>query len=300
MAHLIDSEPLMGQDKWLGGVLGSDGCVYGVPGHSKTVLRIDPKTDAVSTLLPTNGKPLIGKYKWLRGNLHPDGAIYCIPSHAPTVLKIDCTSDPPIITEMGGPHSGDWKWHGAVLSPYDNCIYGIPQFAETVLKIDPRTQEVSEIGGPFPGASPTGKHKWYGGLLAGDGCIYGVPQCADSVLKIDPATQRVSTLGKLAPNGWKWHGGVVGRDGCVYGIPSNADTVLKIDPFAQELVLIPFDYTPPRHRSAVDERNNRDGAGDDGSAENKGKYKYLGGVFCPADGCIYCCLLYTSPSPRDS
>ena len=49
VAHLIDSEPLMGQDKWLGGVLGSDGCVYGVPGHSKTVLRIDPKTDAVST-----------------------------------------------------------------------------------------------------------------------------------------------------------------------------------------------------------------------------------------------------------
>lgn len=52
-------------------------------------------------------------------------------------------------------------------------VAAIPQFAESVLKIDTRTQVVSEIGGPFPGASPTGKHKWYGGLLGGDGCIYG-------------------------------------------------------------------------------------------------------------------------------
>ena len=169
VAELLDAEPLMGRDKWLGGVLGSDGCVYGVPGHATTVLQIDPQTDAVRTL----GKPIKGKYKWLRGNLHPDGSIYCIPCHAPTILRIDCTTSPPVISEMGGPHPGEWKWHGGVLSPYDRCIYAIPQFAESVLKIDPQTQTTSEIGGPFPGASPTGKHKWYGGLLGGDGCIYG-------------------------------------------------------------------------------------------------------------------------------
>ena len=150
----------------------------------------------------------------------------CIPS-ARRPYQIDCTSDPPIITEMGGPHPGDWKWHGAVLSPYDNCIYGIPQFAESVLKIDPQTQTTSEIGGPFPGASPTGKHKWYGGLLGGDGCIYGIPQCATSVLKIDPFTQTATMMGSLEAGGWKWHGGVTGKDGCIYGIPANADSVLR-------------------------------------------------------------------------
>ena len=289
VAYLMDHAPLMGQDKWLGGVLGADGVIYGVPGHANRVLRIDPATGAVGLI----GPELPGQFKWLRAIAAPNGVSYCLPCHSDSVLKIDCNASPPAITTFGESvlkvdAPGPWKWHGGVLSPIDQCIYAIPQFAESVLKIDTATEQVSTIGGPFPGASPTGKHKWYGGLLAGDGCIYGVPQCADSVLKIDPATQRVSTLGKLAPNGWKWHGGVVGRDGCVYGIPSNADTVLKIDPFAQELVLIPFDYTPPRHRSAVDERNNRDGAGDDGGSENKGKYKYLGGVFCPADGCIYC------------
>ena len=169
VAELLNADPLAGRDKWLGGVLGADGCVYGVPGHAKTVLQIDPQTDAVRTL----GTPMDGKYKWLRGNLHPDGSIYCIPCHASTILRIDCTASPPVISEMGGPHPGKWKWHGGVLSPHDLCIYSIPQFAETVLKIDPQTQTTSEIGGPFPGASPTGKHKWYGGLLGGDGCIYG-------------------------------------------------------------------------------------------------------------------------------
>ena len=263
VAELLDAEPLPGRDKWLGGVLGSDGYVYGVPGHARTVLQIDPQTDTVRTL----GKLAHAKYKWLRGNLHPDGSIYCIPCHAPTILRIDCTASPPVISEMGGPHPGEWKWHGGVLSPYDRCIYGIPQFAETVLRIDPQTQTTSEIGGPFPGASPTGKHKWYGGLLGGDGCIYGVPQCASSVLKINPYTQEVTQIGKVEPGGWKWHGGVTGRDGCIYGIPANADTVLKIDPFSQEVTTIPFSYRC-HHRSDR-------------------KYKYLGGVLGP-DGRIYC------------
>ena len=261
-AHLLPSEPLAGQDKWLGGVLGADGCVYGVPGHARHVLQIDPANDAVRLI----GDPLVGKFKWLRGNAHPDGSIYCIPCHAETVLKIDCTTAPPTLSEIGGPLPGEWKWHGGVLSPHDGCIYGIPQFAETVLRIDPATQSTSEIGGPFPGASPTGKHKWYGGLLGGDGCIYGIPQCATSVLKIDPFTQTVTTIGKLAGGGWKWHGGVVGRDGCIYGIPSNADTVLKIDPFQQVVSEIPFTYRC-HHRT-------------------DNKYKYLGGVLGP-DGRIY-------------
>ena len=102
---------------------------------------------------------------------------------------------------------------------------------------------MTTLGGPFPGASPTGKHKWYGGLLGGDGCIYGIPQCAVSVIKIDPKNQQVSTIGKLPGGGWKWHGGVTGPDGCIYGIPANADTVLKIDPMTQEVMTLPFRYT---------------------------------------------------------
>ena len=122
---------------------------------------IEPKSGHVSKI----GPEFKGKYKWLRGVPAPDGAVYCLPCHAESVLRIDCTTAPPTITTIGAPLVGMWKWHGGVLSPYDQCIYAIPQFAESVLKIDTRSQTVSTIGGPFPGASPTGKHKWYATAL---------------------------------------------------------------------------------------------------------------------------------------
>ena len=210
-------DPIAGQDKFLGGVMGGNGMIYGVPGHAKRVLKIDPATQEVSLVGPV----LPGKYKWLRGVLAQDGNIYCIPCHAETVLRIDPRTDE--VTQLPGTHGplrGVWKWHGAVMDPVSGTIYGIPQFSEQVLKVVPATGEVSLIGGPFPGT-----HKWYGGLLGGDGCIYGIPQCAGSVIKINPRTEAVTTIGALE-GGYKWHGGNTAGGN---GIPCHADTVLKID-----------------------------------------------------------------------
>lgn len=40
---LHTNNPLAGQDKWLGGELSHrNGCLYGVPGSAKTILKIDP------------------------------------------------------------------------------------------------------------------------------------------------------------------------------------------------------------------------------------------------------------------
>ena len=36
-----------GKYKYLGGVLGADGCIYGIPSDADKVLRIDPRTQAV-------------------------------------------------------------------------------------------------------------------------------------------------------------------------------------------------------------------------------------------------------------
>ena len=176
-AYLMHPDaPLWGRDKWLGGVLGSDGNVYGVPGHSRHVLMIEPGTDRVSTI----GGPFEGKYKWLRGVTARDNCVYCIPCHAETVLKIDCNHSPPVMSEIGGEElkgSGEWKWHGGVLSPIDGCIYGIPQFSETVLKIDPATQAVTKIGQDFGGEN----RKWEGAALSPDGRIYATPAMANKV-----------------------------------------------------------------------------------------------------------------------
>lgn len=256
--------PLLGCEKYLGGLLGDDGRIYAIPGFARRVLRIDPSTGAVEYV----GPEFPGDYKWLRGVKCPkSGALYGLPCHADTVLKI-IPGDVPEITLVGAGQcgTGQWKWHGGVLSPLDGCIYCIPQFAERVLKIDPATDACELIGGPF-----IGRNKWYGGLMGTDGRIYGVPQNATSVLRIDPAVNggKCETFGAFPEGGWKWHGGCVGADGVIYGIPAHAQTVLKIEPGdAPRLSEIGGPLRTGRHRS-------------------DGKYKYLGGVL-GKDGNVYC------------
>ena len=258
-------DPIAGQDKFLGGVMGRNGMIYGVPGHAKRVLKIDPKTQEVSLVGPN----LPGKYKWLRGVLAQDGNIYCIPCHAEAVLKINPETDEvTLLPGTHGPLTGEWKWHGAVMDPDTGTIFGIPQFSEHVLKIVPDTGEVTLIGGPF-----RGRNKWYGGLLGGDGCIYGIPQNAGSVIKINPKTEACTTIGALQEGGWKWHGGNTARDGNIYAIPCHADSVLKID-CSPEAVMSGHQITTIG------------GAILAGKARPDGKYKYLGGVLGP-DGCVY-------------
>lgn len=49
-----------GQNKWYGGILGTDGCIYGMPYTATGVLRINPRNDSVQIL----GNYPSGGYKW--------------------------------------------------------------------------------------------------------------------------------------------------------------------------------------------------------------------------------------------
>ena len=245
--------PLLGQEKYLGGVLGDDGRIYAIPGHARRVLRIDPSSGVVDHIGPS----FEGHYKWLRG-VKVGGIIYGMPCHHGSVLRIDPATGH--VSTFGNCGDGEWKWHGGVVAG-DGSIYAMPQSAEAVLRIDPVKDAVSLVGGPFPG-----RNKWYGGLLGADGCIYGIPQNADSVLRIEPDLQRVTTIGALPAGGWKWHGGVV-SDGVIYSLPAHADTVLRIDTRTAEVSEIGGPLASGKHRT-------------------DGKYKYLGGVL-GRDGKIY-------------
>eukprot|EP00930_Biecheleria_cincta_P096328 TRINITY_DN8819_c0_g1_i2.p1 TRINITY_DN8819_c0_g1~~TRINITY_DN8819_c0_g1_i2.p1 ORF type:complete len:426 (-),score=72.08 TRINITY_DN8819_c0_g1_i2:66-1343(-) len=269
--EVLGTEPLMGQDKWLGGVASLDGkYIYGVPGKSKRVLRIELATGKVDLI----GGPFEGPFKWLRGAECPaDGCLYCMPSNADTVLCIDPSTQE--MKTLGGPLLGDWKWHGGNLGN-DGNIYGIPANAEQVLKVDTKTKEVSFFGRHFEG-----RQKWYGGLKSTTGAIYGIPQNASRVLKIVPETGETTTIGPdLGEGGWKYHGGVIAGDGSlIYGIPCNADSVLKIDSKTDTVTTIGSNLKSGRHRD------------DD-------KYKYLGGgvgadgkvYFFPSDAERVCCV----------
>ena len=99
VTRLFCDEPLLGQDKWLGGELSHrNGCIYGVPGSARDILKIEPCTGADSGAAVVTRVPLPqgscksslsnNRFKWLRGIEAPDGCIYAIPSNALQVLKI--------------------------------------------------------------------------------------------------------------------------------------------------------------------------------------------------------------------
>jgi hypothetical protein len=113
-ATLIGGQ-LRGRDKWLGGTLHSDGCIYGVPGSVKTVLKIDPRTDEVTNEQEAKHIPCSqkgGKFKWLRGAMTDEtGDMFGIPSNADVVFRINRAGE---VSMLGDRIPGCWKWHGEI------------------------------------------------------------------------------------------------------------------------------------------------------------------------------------------
>ena len=117
---------LSGGGKWAGGVLAPNGCIYGIPRNSTTVLKIDPSTDTATTF-----GSLSGSDKWMGGVLAPNGCVYGMPHSSAAVLKIDPSTD---TATTFGSLSGTNKWIGGVLA-MNGCIYGVPFDSTTVLKL---------------------------------------------------------------------------------------------------------------------------------------------------------------------
>lgn len=158
-APAVVRDSMQGRYKWLGGCVGADGAVYGVPSDSSCILRVDPATDAVTTF--GHGAVPGEKNKWQGGVLAADGCVYCIPSDACSVLRID--TNPGVFDGAeGAPLRGD----------------------------EPAAYAAVSLIGDLPAT----KDKWQGGFLGTDGAIYGIPECADRVLKVVPATGEVLQL----------------------------------------------------------------------------------------------------------
>lgn len=148
--------------QWLGGCIGADGCIYGIPSDSTSILKIDPFTDHVTTF----GRVSPQKNKWQGAVLSPiDGCIYCIPSNAEYVLQINTTAaDNSVSGTLGSPSMDRSK-----LKKH---------------KFDNDNERVRLLGGNLSSM----KDKFQGGFLGRDGNIYCIPENAERVLKITPAS----------------------------------------------------------------------------------------------------------------
>ena len=139
--------PLSQSNKWYGGILGDDNCIYGVPYAASGVLCIDANTDTVELI----GEEQFGvqQYNWHGGIKHPtNGKIYCFPAHNSHVLTIDSS-----------------------LSSEDSSV-----------SLEDRLALLEIHRAPYDNDDVT-RYKWLGGSLGADGNIYGMPSDASSILK---------------------------------------------------------------------------------------------------------------------
>ena len=221
---------LIGTEKWTGGVLANDGCIYGIPGASATILKIDPSTNDIYTF----GSVGTGQYKWWGGVLARNGGIYCSPCHQSSVLKIDPTTDTSIT--FGSVGTSSYKWIGAVLSN-NGSIYCMPYTQSVILKIDPNTDTTNTFG------TVQGNYRFMSGTLATNNKIYGIPSYSSFVIEIDTDTDTITTFGTLGTTAAKYKGGVLAPNGKIYCIPFNATQFLEIDPENLTTYLFGNSYT---------------------------------------------------------
>mmetsp|Transcript_51659 Transcript_51659/g.155057 ORF Transcript_51659/g.155057 Transcript_51659/m.155057 type:complete len:521 (-) Transcript_51659:565-2127(-) len=237
----LDLPSLKCTNKWYGGLLGDDGCIYGVPYAAAGVLQVNTNTDTVAVL----GDYGLQKYNW-HGGVKRGPNIFCFPAHSPNILKIDTTRS---ATECKGqsklseikiqraPYDKDtvtrYKWLGGCVGS-DRAIYGVPSDASSILRID-ETDQATTFG------SVSGeKNKYQGGVLGRDGYVYAVPSNAKHVLRIDTRPEswiedkndrsKATIIGDLPPLKDKWQGGFTGKDGSIFAIPENFDKILELTP----------------------------------------------------------------------
>jgi hypothetical protein len=250
-----------GTDRWHGGVLATNGKIYGNPLTATNYLEIDPATETYATVgsapggyaytsgtLASNGKIYHAPYAQTlpraftppsgatttvgvaaSGGVHftgtvmaPNGDVYGMPNNYSSVLKILTSFD----THMyfGSPTGTGYKWAGAVLAP-NGKIYGVPGQATDILEIDTTADTLQQFG-TFGGAID----RWHGGALANNGKIYAAPGSLGTILEIDPTTQATQQFGSFGATAFNYLGGVYAPNGKIYFIPHMATQVIELDP----------------------------------------------------------------------
>jgi len=118
LSYFDGGNDLSGSGKWWGGCMAESGMIYGIPYNDTRILKIDPRTNAVSFFGDFEGTA-----KWKGGVVGRNGKIYGVPHNSTSVLVINPSDDSTSLIEGLSESTG--KWAGGVLGP-DGYIYCCP------------------------------------------------------------------------------------------------------------------------------------------------------------------------------
>jgi len=223
-------DPMHGDFKWAGGVLGHDGLLYGIPDRSRKVMIFNPKLNETKVTGQDLGSD---RKKWWGGVVDSDGIIYGVPHNANSILRYDpIQGRSTLIAEEHPLLASKFKFNGGVLGK-DHQIYFMPSGAHKILKFDPTNEDdpLIEIGSDL-GDTPD---KFFGGVVGPDGNVYGIPIVENRVLKITTRNDTMSFLpveivdSSASDIRFKWFGGALAKDGNIYACPFTMTRVLQIN-----------------------------------------------------------------------
>lgn len=171
--------------KYIGTVVGGDGCVYGIPSQTNRIVKFDPRDQSTTFV----GEIAEGFFKCGNGALARDGCIYAANASG-HVLQIDIMNNN--YSFVGNKIQSNHRYEGwrAATLGIDGYVYWPPCNANYTLKFDTVKKKTSMVGSDFG----NGGMKWSDGVLAPDGAIYCIPTSAARVLEIDPMKELIRTI----------------------------------------------------------------------------------------------------------
>ncbi|TKD50231.1 hypothetical protein [Sphingomonas baiyangensis] len=203
--------------KFQGGVLAGDMCIYSFPRSEETrVLKIDPYDLTASPY----GTAILTDWGGARDR------------------ETGLTGQP-----LGTGAVDEQKWHSTVVG-MDGKIYGVPYNIDKVLILDPKAPDADKLELTNFGLNLSGIDKWVGGCLHPNGKIYCAPRSANDMLIIDtnplsPTYNQAwretfglnfNTLSNAGQTTLKWSFPQIGADSRIYMLPRTARNVLVFDP----------------------------------------------------------------------
>jgi hypothetical protein len=179
--------------KCIAAVRGLGGFIYGIPLHSKCIMKFDP----VSLVTSYVGEKHNNDFECLgEGALASDGCIYAMTGQF-EVLKIDTNKNKMSWALVGNKVDYTYVMRGSIsrsidtanaIAGIDGCVY-FPNIL--TVKYDPHTDHTCFVGNDFGYKQ---SRQWLSGALAPDGVIYCMPYAASHVLAIDPYREFTESL----------------------------------------------------------------------------------------------------------
>lgn len=217
--------------KWVGGIMGEDGCIYGIPNGSDKVIKIDPKTEQIEFFGELSNKG----FKYTGGCFYKD-KIYGFPRKSNNLLEIDTKNKSVKEINLNMHYNDqndfidDHHYSGTLCG---NVVYLAPRIAHYILAINLDTYNTCKIGENIIPKD----YRYCGGILHSNGLIYFFPEKNAQVMVLDPETQVIKFIGEKSEV--SAFSGAIAKNGNIYSFTSYSDGgILKINPETEQVEVI--------------------------------------------------------------